>query len=435
MLKLTLCIAAGTTLLLSVPALAFDARSAALGGSAIANGTGVHGALENPSSLMRMQRDQQRFHIHLGVSTDIQDDAGLIDAAIDNESLAEDLETEIDAISGRVITCPITSTPETVCLNDTQRLANLSQTVLDIMNRADNKPIKASATADFGVAYTASALPIAMHYRQSVTGRAQSDIVDADLAYVDTFATVLADDVLTFDELTNAVPLTISDDGQTLSVSQPEDELQSDAQSSALIREQMGLSLATSFEIAGLNLDFGVTPKFSELRSSSLNTSIGERFDDEAESLQDQFEANEVIDNSFNIDVGASANLDFMPIRVSVVARNLIKESIKTREDFVFETTPQLIVGGAFQLNSLTLSADLALNEAKLDNLETQIMALGVEFSNPLFALRAGISHDNARTADATALSLGFSLGPLHIGGRITERESAQAGAQLAFSF
>lgn len=430
-----LLIASGTALLISSPAFALDARSAALGGSAIANGKGVHGALENPSSLMRMKRKQQHFHVHLGISTDIQDDAGFINIALENETLAEDLETEIDAISGRTISCPVTSLPEAVCLNDTARLGNLAGTVLDILNDIDNKPIKATASADFGVAYSASPIPIALHYRQSVTGRVKSDIEESDTQYVNTFATVLSDNQLTFDELTNAVPLTISNDGTTLSVQQPEDTLQSNAESSALIREQLGLSIATTFQIAGLNLDFGITPKFSELRSLSLTTAIGERFNDAAESLQNQFEDNEVIDTSFNVDLGVSADISGLPLRVSVVGRNMIEESVTTKENFVFETTPQLIVGGAFDLGALTLSADLALNEAKLDNLETQIMAVGIELAKPLFGIRAGISHDNARTADATAVSLGLSLGPLHIGGRLTDTQSAQAGVQLAFGF
>jgi len=101
----------------------------------------------------------------------------------------------------------------------------------------------------------------------------------------------------------------------------------------------------------------------------------------------------------------------------------------------VFEPTPQLIVGGAFDVASLTLSADLALNKAKVDNLDTQIVAFGAEFQRFFLAVRAGISHDMARTDDATALSLGFSAGPLHIGGRLTDFESAQASAQLSFSF
>lgn len=412
-----------------------DASSAALGGSAIANGSGVHGALENPSSLMRAHRSQQRIHLHLGVSTDIQDNAGLVASALDNETLPEDLEAEIDALTGRTITCTLISFPETVCLDNTQGLADLASTVLSIMEDADNKPVKATAAADLGIAFTAWSFPIALHYRQSITGSVQSDIADDDFNYVNAFASTLSDDVLTLDELLLAVPLAISNNGQTLSVLQPEDALQSDAQASALIREQLGISIGASFQITGLDVDFGITPKFSRLRASNLTTAFAEQFEDNTDTLEQQFKNNELEDNSFTFDLGLSANLSNTPLRVSVVARNILKESITTNEDVVFETTPQFIVGGAFSTSLLTFSADIALNEAKLDNLDTQLMAVGVEFGQPMFGLKAGISHDNARTEKATALSLGLSLGPLQIGGRITDRESAQAGAQLAYSF
>lgn len=432
--KLTLLIS-GLTLLASTPALAMDARSAGLGGSSIAHGKGVHGAYENPSSLMRMKRDGQVVHLHLGASMDVQDDAQIVDTVIDEETLPEDIEAEIDSFTGSVLSCDFNSAPETVCLTGTQRLAELSSRVLDVLNSVDGKPVQATAAADFGVAYTKWAFPIAMHYRTSVTGAAATAVAQSDLDYVNTFATVLVDDQLTFDELASSVPLSISADGQTLSVVQPEDALESDLEGSALVREQLGLSMATSIELGGFNVDIGITPKFSELRAASLSTEISDRFDDTNDSLEQQFEDNEIVDTTMNMDVGASLSLNHLPLRLSVVARNLAKETITTRDNFVFETTPQLIVGGAFSLGSLTITGDMALNEAKADNLDTQIVAVGVELGRSLMALRAGISHDNARNDDATALSLGFSLGPVHVGGRITDLNAAQLGAQLAFSF
>jgi len=428
-------IAMSLSALVCSSAYALDARTAALGGSAIANGKGVHGALENPSALMRMQREQQTFHIHMGVSTDIQDNAGIIQTAIDDETLPEDIEREIDILSGRVLTCDETSSPETVCLRDTQRLAELSSRVLDILDNADGQPINANISGDFGVAYTKWSMPIALHFKLSATGAGKSIIAQNDRDYVGTFATVLADDELTFDELFSAVPLTISPDGQSLSVLQPEDALESDIAGSGMVREQMGLSIARSVNIAGINVDLGITPKFSELTATSLTTKLNDRFNDDTDTLSLQFEENENTTTAWNIDIGASANLTDAPITVSVVARNLIKETITTKENFKFETTPQLIVGGAYRLDKLTVTADVALNEAKIDNMETQITAVGVELANRIFGVRAGISHDEARTKDATALSLGFSLGPLHIGGRLTAQRAAQAGAQLAFSY
>lgn len=425
----------GAMLVTVTPAYALDARSAALGGSAIANGAGVHGALENPSTLMRQHRQNQSLHIHFGFSTDIQDNAGYADNIEEEKDLPDDIETEIDQLTGRQLSCDITSPPETICLEDTARLAQLSSTVLDILNRVDGKPVNATAAVDFGVGYTTWSVPIALHYRMSVTGAAQTDVAAEDIDYVSTFATVLADDQLTADELATSVPLSISNDGQTLSVAQPEDVLQSDVRGSALVREQMGLSMATTVNLGGFDVDLGLTPKFSELSAASLQNKLNDRFDDSSDTFREQWEDNENVGSSFTFDFGMTTTLDFAPIRVAAVARNVITEEIKTKEDFVFKTTPQLIVGGAYSLGAATFSADLAVNKAKLDNLETQILAFGAELKYPWVGLRAGLSHDIARTDDATAISLGLSAGPIHIGGRLTDTQSAQGSVQLAFSF
>jgi len=379
-----------------------DARSAAVGGSAIANGYGVHGALDNPSSLVRLHRQQQRFHMHLGATVDIQDDAGIIDSAIDEDTLLTDLEKEIDSITGQELTCDLSSTLDSTCLDNTQKLGELATTVFDIISRADNQPIKAAAAAEFGVALSTWSVPVALYYRVSASGASTTDVATDDLDYVNAFANALSDDKLTLDELISNVPFNISADGQTLSVQQPEDVLESEAQGSVVVREQFGLSLARSFPVAGFNVDVGITPKFSKLTAAGVSADIADQFNDNVDSLTDQLEDSEISENTFTVDLGASTQLQSLPLRLSVVARNMVEESITTAEDIVIETTPQLIVGSAFSIGS---------------------------------RIRAGVSHDNARTADATGLSLGVSLGPLHIGGRLTERQSAQAGAQLAFSF
>ena len=414
---------------------AFDARSAAVGGSAIANGYGAHGALDNPSSLMRYHRQQQHFHMHLGGSLDIQDNAGIIDAAIEEDTLLTDLEQEIDLITDSTLTCDINSALESTCLENTQNIGQLATTVFDILNKADNQPIKATAAAEFGIALSNWSVPVAFHYRVSVSGASTTDVASGDLAYVNGFATALSDDKLTLNELVSSVPFSISFDGQTLNVQQPEDVLESEAEGSLLARQQFGFSVARGFPIAGLNVDIGLTPKFSILTAAGLSAGIADQFNDNTDSLTKQLEDSEITENTFTVDVGATTELQNLPLRLSFVATNMIEESITTGDDFILKTTPQLVVGGAFSIGALTLTGDMALNEAKIDNLETQIVAVGIDYSRKYFGIGAGIGHDNARTADATALSLGVSLGPFHIGGRITERQSAQAGAQVAFSF
>jgi len=169
-----------------------------------------------------------------------------------------------------------------------------------------------------------------------------------------------------------------------LNVAQPEDSLDSTADVNYLVRSQLAVSFAYSLPLPILHIDFGVTPKVSE----------------------DRLEENEVVENSFTFDVGAAASLTALPLRLGAVLKNVVTESITTKDGFEFETTPQLIVGAVFDLPVIALNADLALNEAKVDNFETQLLAIGAEFTPlPLFALRAGISSD--LSSSETALSLG----------------------------
>ncbi|MEE9319728.1 MAG: conjugal transfer protein TraF [Granulosicoccus sp.] len=422
----------------TAPALAADARSMALGGSAIANGVGVHGALENPASMLRMQREGQRLHLRIGASVEFRDSAELVDTLTSdsNENLATDIDDEVARLSGSTLTCdPLTATSDTDCLSGTELLGDLSSRVLDILNQADNETIDAQLDADLGIAFTAQAYPFAVHLHASGTVAGTPDIADGDKNYVSGFADVLSDGSLTYGELLNTLPLTVDTANQTLNVATPEEVITSTVNGSYLIRTQLGVSLGTTLAIAGTAVDFGITPKLSSLIASSDNIEISDEFDDNSPSVEDRFETNEVEDTSFTFDIGASAAINQLPIRVAAVLRNMVPESIKTGTGFEFETTPQLIVGGVYQQGMVSVTADLALNEAKIDNFETQVIAIGVEFGNRLFAIRGGISHENAREDAATALSLGAGLGPLQIGARLAGAEELQASAQLSFSF
>jgi len=93
------------------------------------------------------------------------------------------------------------------------------------------------------------------------------------------------------------------------------------------------------------------------------------------------------------------------------------------------------MLGAAYQLRHATLHANAALNSAERDGVITQPFALGAELGRGNYSLRAGISVDNGRAADKTAVTFGFALGPLQMGARVSSLNALQAGAQLAYSF
>lgn len=429
--------------LLCTPALASDARSIALGGSVIANGHGVHGAVENPASLMAMKRRQEGFHFRIGFAMELRDTGDAIDTLTDadNDDLIDDIENEIDILSQSQIQCdPLFGSGGDTCVDNTMAVSDLSGRLLDILDTVDDETIDGQATLDMGVAFTNKTWPMAVNLRLSGTAAGTPDIAEGDRGYISEFQDLLGDNVLTLDEARNSSFLQVQQaspvDIPTFDVGQPEDVLRSEAQGAGLARAQLGISFARSFKVGNYIVDAGVTPKISSLIAYDVAIRVQDEFNNTTESIQDRLEDSEVTDSSFTFDVGASTSLPTaMPIRVAAVVRNVISESIKTENNYEFETTPQLIVGALYQKGKLSLSGDLALNESKVDNFNTQKMGIGVEFGTRKFAVRGGISSDSARESDATSFSLGFGLGPLQVGARLTSLDALEAGAQLAYSF
>lgn len=434
----TMVATAVLSMALTAPAWSGDARSIALGGSVIANGYGVHGAVENPAALMAMKQRKENFHFRIGMALEIRDSGDAIDTLTDdaNEGLIDDIGNEVEALGTREVQCdPLFGSPDDVCVDGTTSVADLSVRLLDVLNIVDEETIDAQATLDIGAAFTRLDYPVAVNVRISGTAAGTPDIVDSDTDYVSEFAELLGDDVLTLAEARESPYLEATALGAALEVQQPEDVLASEAQGSALIRTQLGISFAGAFNVGNFVVDAGITPKFSSLRAYDVSLQVREEFDDASRSITDRFDDSEASESSFTFDAGASMALKAYPVRVAAVLRNVVPESINTNNDFEFETTPQLIIGALYQKGRLSVTGDLALNEAKIDNFETQKMGVGVEFGTTKLAIRGGLSIDNSRDSDATSLSLGVGLWALQLGARLTSLQSLEAGAQIAYSF
>lgn len=424
--------------LMATPAWSNDARSIALGGSAIANGQGAHGAFENPASMMNMKRQGEKTHFRLGFSLDVRDTGDSIDTLTDedNESLISDIETEIDTLSNQPIECnPLTGSENDICLSGTQSLSDLSERILDIIDIVDDESLAGQGTFDMGLAFTQMNYPMAIHLRVSATAAGSPEIAAGDSAYIQELETLLDGDSLTLGEVSNSTYLEANAFGIPLGVQQPEDVLQSSGDGSSLLRTQLGVSFASMYTLGEHQIDVGITPKFSSLTAYRAEVDVADEFQDDSTPIADRFDDSEVTESSFTMDLGASMTIKQLPIRVAATIRNLVPESIETADGFKFETTPQLILGAHYQRGLLSLTGDIALNEAKVDNLKTQKIAFGAEFGTRMFVVRGGISHNAARITDTTALSLGFGLGPLQVGSRITDFNSIEAGFQFSHSF
>ena len=429
------------TLCANSVAAANDARSIALGSAVIANGKGVHGALSNPASMMAMQRRGETTHVRFGFSAELRDPGDTINTLSDddNENLISNIQQEVDTLTDQPVQCnPLVDDDTAVCVDGTQRLSDLSAQLLDVANVVDGESVDGFAATDIGAAFTHSKFPVAVNFRVSAAGIGTADVTDGDLGYISEFATALDEDSLTLGEIRNASFFDVPEDatpGTQLEVDQPEDILESEANGGALVRFQLGVSLATTLAVGGYALDVGITPKVSSLIARSLDVNVRDEFLDDIPSAADRFDDSEVTETSFTTDIGVSMQVTKAPLRVAAVIRNVIPESIETNDGFEFESTTQLVLGASFQRKRVSVMGDIAVNEARQDGFETQKMGVGVEFGTRFLALRGGLAHDAARREDSTALTLGFGLGPLQVGGRISSSDSLEAGAQLAFSF
>lgn len=435
----TLFLSTSLSLLASSNALSADARTLGLGGSAIANGYGIYGAVDNPASLMTQQRADHGLHVHAGMYAELHDKKGLTDALLDNEDIAADIEDEIEALSGQSVSCTQSLNDlNAVCLSGTEYLGQLSDDVLNIIDKADGNSISGGGGFDFGIAITHTPIPFSVYITSRLFGAAIPTINDGDRAYIQQFAESLDDGDLTVGEILENDAFSIAADG-SLEVVQPEDILQSEIDSFGFLRHQVGVSLAKTIEVAGTPVDFGITPKISAITVANVFSSIADEFNDDSDSLSDQFENDETVATSITFDLGMALPLDQSPLAFAAVLRNAVPENITTNSGYKVKTTPQLILGTAYDFGVVTLSADMALNKAKIDNIDTQNFALGIETGSTLLKVRAGINHDTERTADATALTLGIGIGPLQVGARLAgdviTSFSSQVSAQLSYSF
>jgi len=427
------------------PAIANDARAVSLGGLALTHGQGVHGVLANPATLMHLQRRGQGVHLRFGASADLRDPGKFIESAIDNRNLAADITNSINQLDSAVIgfecgQAVLGNDPNVACLNNTGGLGADFQRVIEIMRTLSQQPMEVLAGVQGGFGYSKSRIPMTVHFNYSLAGAGVIGFSQNDLAYLSVLENALIDGTLTSGDIINSVVsgtqiIAINPNVDNILIARPQDVLTSQFGGTRLDRRQVGISLAHTFEVAGRDVDVGITPKVSSITTYRAAGTVASEFDLSTPSIADDFINSETNTVTFTLDVGATYSVN-EKLAVSGVIRNLFPEIAPSSFDnFTIKTTPQMMVGAAYQFTRIKVNLDAALNAAEQDGVITHPFALGAEYGQGNYSLRTGISVDNGRTADKAALTLGFGLGPLQFGARVSSLNAIQAGAQLSYSF
>lgn len=418
---------------LSLSSHAFDARSVAMGNTGVSAGIGVNGAMSNPALLMKQKRADEFFHFRFGVTALATDPNESIKKVDDNQDLVDELDADVEALNNSAVNEDCFTDATVACITGTKNVAELSNGVLSLLNDLDEEPVDINGQFDLGFAMPRLDMPLALN--ASVKGSVSfvPDLSNNDSEILEGYIDVLIDDQVTSQEVNDNANITQV--GNEIEFDLPDDEFDSTAEGGIIVRTQVSLALAKTFEIKGHAIDFGITPKFSRLRAGDIVQSVNDDTDDE--DFDDQLEASEVTENSITLDIGVMLKDSVREgVSYGAVIRNLIPESITTNNGYEFETTPQFIASALFDKGWYQLTADAALNKAKVDNLESQNIGLGAELEWKFLQFRLGVAHDLAiEIGSKTQFSAGLGLGFIDLGASYNGESSGELGAQIAFGF
>lgn len=408
-----------------------DARSFAMGGVGVASATPTSAMFFNPALMAAKHLDERdsfgvvvpSIHLRAADDNDVRDELDDIETLIDEfERNLNEIETA-GAISDEL---------------KNRSLAN-AQSLNDALGRIDEDAIRVDAGLALGFVFPDNE-GIAWGIMANTSIRSTILANYEDQAKFNTLIT----------ELSAANPV----------ISDTNTDLASDGRVLAAAQTQVGVALATSFNVGGNPLMVGVTPKFVSIDTyhyaASMNT-----FDQD----NDDDGTYETYERTFNLDVGVAmqfgetqqwtvgvAVLDLIPMEVKTLQYNLPMGSQPSRQITAVnvEYNPTIRAGIAHNSEWHTIAVDLDItkNEGFGQERDEQWLAVGAEFDAwDTVQLRAGIrqniaSSDSGTSRDLedgdTQVTAGIGFTPVGIRidiSALASENEVGAAAELGFAF
>lgn len=382
-LVLAAMIAGFTTSAQAAPYGYFDARSVGMGNVSVATGSLAVAGLSNPAMLIVNENKDSFALLIPAVGAQVIDNGGLLD--------------KIDQL--QILSDQFNATP-------TQPIFDEMSALLLTMN---DKSLAVNADVNLALAYAGDDWAFAGTYR----------------AYVGAGAGVFDIVIPTYTGPTTAEP-TASFQGVGV-----------------LVRE-VGVSASTHFDVMGMNLAVGITPKRVSVESSITNVITVSALDTN-DPVTDTTE--ETLGSFSTIDAGVALQLSDS-ITLGLVAKNLMSETFTSTindpdgNPYQFNFDTHMRAGAAYHNDFMTLAADMDLTEVKPMSFEdpSKMLALGLELNAfDFMQLRAGYQTNMATGAtdpDLLSAGIGLWLGfHLDIAAVVGSDSSVGAMAQLGFRF
>jgi hypothetical protein len=369
-LSLAISLSVATTSALASPQTPMSARSFAMGGTGVAVAHPSAAPLANPAMMAAPQHDwADDFGLMLpSVNARFADEEEVIDQI-------DDIQDVIDEFQG----LNRTSNPE-----EARRLAG---DLRERLNNFDRDTVRVDAGLGIAFAIPTNSISVGFVADGAIRATVRGELDPDDDAFLRELETASALELATADL---------------------DRDLKSRGRILASAVAEVGISLATTFELNnGEQFQFGVTPKYVELRTFQYTETVSGFEDDDFDS--DEFETDK---SGFNLDIGAAyAFGENREWNAGVVVKNLIPmelDSAQARpflgeEKRTLELNPMVTAAIAHKSDYHVVTAELDLTKKKAFGFEddTQWLAVGAEFDAWRYAqLRAGIRHNLASNSD-----------------------------------
>jgi F plasmid transfer operon, TraF, protein len=349
-----------------------DARSVAMGNVSVATGNIAIAGLSNPAMLILNENDDA-FALLL---------PALGAQAIDNDGVS-DLIDEFQVLDEQFSANP---TPET------------ANAMIALLNDLEGDVFLLNADANAALAYAGENWAFAGTFRGHIRALAVTENVDTN-----------------FDINTLTGP-------------------NADFSGVGVLTRELGFSVATKFNILGMDLAVGVTPKTVSVDSIDITYKV------DSVNEEDIIDERQSLGSYSSLDAGVALQVTDS-ITLGLAAKDLLSESMTTANGTTFNFDTQVRAGVAYHNDWFTVAADMDLTEQEplFTESPSQMLAAGMEFNVlDYLQLRAGYQTNIASGSDDPAMysaGIGLWLGfHLDVAVMLGENDSS-AGAMVQTGF
>lgn len=386
-----------------------EARNDAMGGTGVASANYGSGVLINPALLAKSQPDDDITVIFPAIGGQMSDKDNLRDKIDDVTDDVNNYRRSLDNINPLDLFVPGSA--------GYRQVSTAAGDLADQLESLKGKTASAKAGGGLAVSIPNDVLAVAFVAKANARARVSSSIDQGD---IDTLRGV------------EAVPSSI--------LAVDPDNLKSKGFGRAAIVSDYGVAVARQFDLGGVPVSVGVTPKLQKTWLYNYTVSI---YDFNSDDINSSRYRND--DTGFNVDAGLAADFG-EHWTVGLSGQNLFSRDIDTKEVAgvrdTYQIRPLVTAGVAWQNDLLTLSADGDLTETKGFKSEenSQYVGVGAEV-RPLdwLAVRAGYRAD-VKNNDSNVFTGGVGFAPfnrvhLDLMGLYGEDETWGAGAQVSVTF